>query len=144
VPQQHLALRALPHGGEASRPTKGMPINSEKNRYPPFGPTLSIDDMPVCLISSSCAPRLYLTQHPPAPPSYSAILNASEPKQARSGSGRHRQQEEGKGDDHDVHDVTSVDETGDGGAAALGGSPRLVRVRAAAAERSSPSLEQHH
>ena len=111
-------------------------------------PTLSIDDRPVCLISSPCAP-LPLSHPTPTRPAHPTqiqcnILNASEPKQARSGSGRHRQQEEGKGDDHDVHDVTSVDETDAGGAAALGGRPRLVRVRAAAAERSSPSLEQHH
>ena len=61
-------------------------------------------------------PCLYLTQHPPAPatptpPRQSIqcnILNASEPKRAGSGSGRHRQQEKGKSDDEDVHETKAM------------------------------------
>lgn len=70
------------------------------------------------------------------------ILDTSEPKRAESGSGQHRQQEEGRGVDEDVQDAVCV-ESDAGGAAALGGCPRQMRAEAGAAEGRALSIGQH-
>ena len=83
MPQQHLALRTPPPW----------------RRCVPRSPLMTGEACCVRMISSCFLfpATISPNTHPP-----------SHPERAGSGSGRHRQQEEGKGDDKDVHDVATT------------------------------------